>query len=175
MKIGLMRHFKVNLPYKNIITTEEFKNWICKYDEAELCDYHNCIIDQCYSSDLYRAIETAKHIYKDRLRETSLLREIPMSPITNKNIRLHRLIWMISSRIAWRLNHKSQSEGYRDTEKRIRRFINEIITLQTDSILIVTHGYIMRLLKKELKIQGFKGPKFIKPINGKLYMFERLK
>ena len=68
MKIGLVRHFKVDCPHKVMMTSKEFREWSEKYE-------HACILkkkvnmsgihwDVCYCSDLERAVETAKEVFR---------------------------------------------------------------------------------------------------------------
>ncbi len=36
MKIGLVRHFKVDCPHKMMMTSEEFREWSEKYEHARI-------------------------------------------------------------------------------------------------------------------------------------------
>ena len=47
-----------------------------------------------------------------------------------------------------------------------------ISSYETD-VLVVSHGFIMRLIRKELFKVGFKGKNFIKAKNGQLYVYEK--
>jgi broad specificity phosphatase PhoE len=179
MKIGLVRHFEVLLkkpPRKKFLTQSEILEWLEEYDRAEIekarTSLKNVPWQRCYSSDLPRAITTAKEIYKGEIVATEALRELRLNPIFKADVKLPYLIWPLIIRIAWLVNHKSQITYKLESFKRIKNFIDEILSLRLENILIVSHGVIMYYLRKELKKRGFRGPKFSIPVNGELYIFE---
>ena len=128
--------------------------------------------EKCYCSDLTRAIKTAESIYNKNLQMTELLREVVMYPMRKSEFKIPSVIWSISSRFAWKINHKSQLETINDTKKRAKIFLQQLGMNKSESILIVSHGFFLLTLVKELKMLGFKGnvPKRIK--NGYLYILE---
>lgn len=175
MKIGLVRHFKVMDDSKNLwMTSSEFNNWVEYYDQCDLkaaegVEEHDW--EACYSSDQLRALKTAKQLFDGKIQITELLREIGIHAYMQKPIKLHRSMWLIFSRLGWLFNHRSQ-EAKRHTLLRAQRIINEIEQSQHSSILVVSHGAFMTVLRDELKRRGYKGPAFLKPVNGKVYLFE---
>jgi len=181
MRIGLVRHFEVLLkkpPRKKVITQSELIDWLEEYDRAEIEKARTSLQDidwqRCYSSDLPRAITTAREIYKGEIVATEVLRELQLNPIFKKDVKLPYLLWPVIIRVAWLVNHKSQIKYKLESLKRIKDFIDELLSLHLENILIVSHGAIMIYLRKELKKRGFKGPKFSLPVNGELYVFEKL-
>ncbi len=78
MKIGLVRHFKVNCPHKTFMTSEEFRNWSEKYEHAGVVSnkvkMYGTEWNICYSSDMTRAVATAKEVYSGNIHVDKLLR-----------------------------------------------------------------------------------------------------
>ena len=76
MKIGLVRHFKVDCPHKVMMTSKEFREWSEKYEHARILkkkvNMSGIHWDICYCSDLERAVETAKEVYQYRSFETAI-------------------------------------------------------------------------------------------------------
>ena len=77
--------------------------------------------------------------------------------------------------MSWIRNHPSQPEIRSLTKVRVKNILDEIIANATeeDNILIVSHAGIMYSIRKELERRGFKGDKFLKAENGKLYLYEK--
>ncbi|KJS83388.1 MAG: hypothetical protein JM58_12795 [Peptococcaceae bacterium BICA1-8] len=178
MKIGLVRHFEVDLPMKKRLSSSEFDELVKLYDLSKIRLGKSTISrvkewDKCYCSDLPRAVETAKHIFQGDIYITVLLREVPLVSIINTNFKLSYVFWLTFGRLGWLFAHKSQPESKSETETRVDKFISEIETQGNLNILIVSHGFIMRLIKDKLRKRGFKGEGFTRAEHGKLYVFER--
>lgn len=177
MIIGLVRHFKVDLSHSRLMTSGDFEQWAMDYDAAGVIE--NEVImrdirwDRCYSSDLPRAITTAKAIYSGEIITTPLLREVPMSPVFNTSFKLPYGFWGVLARFAWLLSHKSQIERRHETRKRIEEFLNMINLEDSSNILVVCHGFLMYYFQKFLKRRGFKGKTIRRVKNGTLYVFEK--
>lgn len=177
MRIGLLRHFKVNCPHKKLMTSKEFLEWTEKYDKSNVfkkhVDMYGIEWDICYVSDLPRAITTAKEVYKDNLIIDKLLREVVNAPfIQTRRIKLPFEIWHICGRLAWFFKFKSQPESRLDTKKRINKFLDSIDWNQ-DNVLIVFHGFMLYNFQKELIRRGFTGEKVRAVKNGVLYQYVR--
>ena len=55
-----------------------------------------------------------------------------------------------------------------------KQLLDEVLTESEDDVLIISHGWIMLELKKELMRRGFYGgARLWRLKNGKLYLFER--
>ncbi|HBW35438.1 histidine phosphatase family protein [Desulfosporosinus sp. BICA1-9] len=150
MRIGLVRHFEVIHSSQKVVTSGEFKEWVRQYDIADvrqipvdLC-YNNW--DLCFSSDLQRALQTAQNISKCKIVTTDLLREVPISPILDTNLRLPVPLWLSLGRMAWLFSHHSQPEKRIQTGKRINDFLTQIMSLRESNILLVTHGFLMFII-----------------------------
>ncbi len=177
MRIGLLRHFKVNCPHKKMMTSEEFRQWSEKYEVSKVIkkkvDMYGIEWDVCYVSDLPRAITTAKEVYSGNLKIDQLLREVDNAPfIHTERIRLPFEVWHICGRLAWYFRSKSQPESVVGTRRRIREFLDRIDWSQ-ENILIVFHGFMLYNFQKELRKRGFVGEKLKLVKNGVLYEYVR--
>lgn len=175
MKIGLVRHFKVDLKRDSFMTSEKYNEYMSKYEETGIIP-NELVVDQnwnkCYCSSMQRAITTAKTIYHGDVIITDRLVEISFAARINTRLPLPYYFWTFINRIAWFRDHISQPEGRTKTLKRIDEIINEILEQEDKNILIVSHAGALYEIRKILRRKGFKGHRFIKARNGKLYVME---
>jgi broad specificity phosphatase PhoE len=177
MKIGLLRHFKVTLGYPGkLVTSYELLKWQQEYNESQIeeveIDHQGQMWSKCISSDLERAKITASRAFKGKISFSEDLREMSIYPVIHSKIRLPLWLHVSLIRLAWFLGHKSQKESKREVIARINRVLDEAMA-QGEDILIVGHGGIMMFMRKELLKRGFSGPKFSRPKNAKVYIFEK--
>lgn len=177
MRIGLVRHYKVNKqnPRKLLVSTDEALQWFREYDESDIepgeTDLGGIDWEHCYSSDQKRAIHTAQLIYEGTISQTEVLREIPLPPL-RVNIKLPFMLWVLLLGLSRHTNR--QARAVMETAKlNINRFLDELTESGRQNVLIVSHGALMAEFRKELKRRGFRSPRFTYPENGKLYIFER--
>lgn len=179
MKVGLVRHFKVQLEYpdKPFVTPDEVTAWFDQYDLAGVdeveVDLGGVAWKRCYASDLPRAVKTAQRIYPGEVIIREELREIPVFPLIKRQVKLPFLAWAVLVRLAWLVRHKSQQENMAAVKERINAVLDEILSRSDEDVLIVSHAALMIFLRKELLRRGFTGPSFRTAENGKLYLFER--
>lgn len=181
MRIGIIRHFKVNYHKSLFMTSEDFKEWEDNYNKSDVIKKDVELMgvkwDKCYSSTLIRAIITAQHVYKEDIVKNDLIRETIIDPIFKSNFKLPYWFWAVSGRLAWYFNHKSQEENKIITKDKARKFVDalqeEAKKEGTENILIVTHGFFMYSLQKELRKRGFIGKLITSPKNGILYLYEK--
>lgn len=176
MKIGLLRHFKVTLGYPSkLVTSQELLIWQQEYNESRIeevqIDHRGQKWSKCYSSDLERAKITASKAYEGNIIFLEDLREMSLYPVIHTEMRLPLWLHVTLIRIAWFLGHKSQKESKKEVITRINSVLDKSIAHGED-ILIVGHGGIMMFMRKELLKRGFSGPKFNRPENAKVYIFE---
>lgn len=176
MKIGLVRHFKVDCPHKFMMTSEEFRAWSEKYEHARILkkkvNMSGIHWDICYCSDLERAVETAKEVYSGNILVDKLLREVDNAPfIHTDRIKLPFPVWHFCGRLAWFFKSKSQPEDIKGTRRRVRRFFRQI-DWSKDNVLIVSHGFLIFNFIYELFRLGFIGKEVRRVKNGILYLYE---
>ena len=179
MKLGLVRHYKVIINEKNILSASEFAQAMEKYDTSPVQE-NGLVInssewDICYCSTLARARTTAESVYNKEIIFTDLLVEVPISPFTKFNIKLPSFMWHIGARIAWYFSHNSQRESISGTQKRIEQFYELISKSGHKNILVVAHGYFLRMFYNEMKKMGFMGEVDVNIQNGKLYKISKAK
>lgn len=184
MKIGLVRHFKVDAPYiEGEVTAKEFTKWMKDYDEIEVIPTEVNLRDvnwnKCYASDLYRARVTARSIYEGEIIESPLIREVDLSFTDDFQNSIDRKVpfleWSLYSMTNWSKSSGIVSETIDQSRERVDRFLRELFDLTdiTNNILIVCHGMIMTVLDEELKKRGFKGETVVSAKNGELFLYER--
>lgn len=159
MKITVIRHGKVDMKWKKWYTAEQFNMDCSNYDLAPLCPFDNetkdNTQDDIYVSTLKRSRETAEKLFERKdFIENKLLNEVPLKSFCDCKFCLPLWIWNIVGRLQWLLNSKRQIEGKNETENRADTLIEELMQRNKDGVLI-THGFFMRTMMKELKRYGF--------------------
>ncbi|MGI6451906.1 MAG: histidine phosphatase family protein [Syntrophomonadaceae bacterium] len=181
MRIGLVRHFPATrgFPHKlKLLTLGEFFQWLDEYEISDI-EYGQVNLGgikfrKCFSSDLPRAVKTARLIYDGKIITMKALREFHPQLFIKRNLKLPFFLWIILARLSWLINHKTLLKSKQDFQQRVRAALDEILLTSDDDILIVSHGVLMFVLRQELLRKGFTGPKFKIPSYGKLYLFQRV-
>ena len=175
MKIGLLRHFKVKLkfPGKLLVSYDEVFKWYENYGtaEVEVKDVDLCGVDwkKCYSSPLYRAAITTGSVYKKEVTVIDDLKELDALPLLNKKSRMPFLLWGLMLKI----KSTQKNDITNEFESKISDFLNDMLKNNSDDVLIISHGFVMTFIQKELKKKGFKGDNFFVPAYGKVYLYEK--
>ena len=176
MKIALVRHFKVKkkFPKKFLVNYSELTKWFEEYNLAEI-EYNPSNLNDnqwnvCYSSPAKRAIETTLILHDSKPLIVSELKELNVLSLMNRKLRLPFIIWGILVRQKSLSNNEITSLFKKD----ISSFVDLILSKNESNVLIVSHGFVMMYLLKELKKRGFVGRNFNTPINGKIYKYEQL-
>ncbi|MDF9845098.1 MULTISPECIES: histidine phosphatase family protein [unclassified Paenibacillus] len=181
MRIGLVRHFKVeHPPLRGWVTGDQFNQWVAGYDEAGIlleagADY-GANWKYCICSDLSRAIHTARHIFAGEIKYSPELREIGVAAAGGRlsGFKLPSVCWMVLGRMLWLMGHSSQPESRRDITQRINNVLDHIEGRpEPTDVLLVTHGALMKLLERELRRRAYYGQRMNHPRNGQLYVYEK--
>lgn len=160
MKITMIRHGKVNMNWKKWCTSEEFDRDCEKYDNAPIhCieeSMQQDVVEDIYISTLTRTRETATQLFGEQeFLTTELLNEVPLKSFFSCKIPVPLWIWNVGGRLQWLLQKKRQPERRRETEQRADALIEKLVERDRDCIL-VSHGFFMRTLQKELGKYGFQ-------------------
>jgi len=165
MKIGLVRHFKVNHPFPDqaLLSKSDVIKWFEEYDSTENIQYQevdlgNTHWKRCYSSTMIRAVNTAHHIYNGEIVKIDKLQELKILHRLSEKIKLPFLIWGIIVRLTSFSYNKDNDEF----KNGIATFIDKIITNNESDTLIVSHWFVMREIRKVLLKRGFVGDKNFK-------------
>jgi broad specificity phosphatase PhoE len=162
LKIGLLRHFKVKIVYprKILLSHDELVRCFIEYDSADI-ESENVDISavkwkKCYASTMKRAKETAETIYNGEIIFTDDLVELNVLPQLNRKLRMPLTFWAV---LTWIVTRRKGS-------------ITDKLAENNEDVLIVSHGFVMSSIRKELKKRGFKGHYFQLAAHNKLYIFE---
>lgn len=177
MKLGIVRHFQIPHNRMQFVDGPGFDAWTEWYDTTEVkakaVPPAGPEWDHCLCSDLPRALFTAKTVFGGTIEATPLLREVPFSPFLPRGLKLPLLAWQATSRLGWWLDHASQRENRTQSKARIAAFVRKLKAEHADrNVLIVTHGFLMQWLQKELTAAGFRGKVPTRPMGGTIYLFE---
>ncbi len=184
MKIGLVRHFKVDAPYiEGKVTAKEFTGWMKEYDDIEVIptevDLKDIEWNKCYCSDLYRARITAKTIYGGEIIESPLIKEVDLTFTKEFQNSVDRKVpfleWSLYSMMSWAKSSHIVTETIDESRDRVDKFLRQLfeVTDIENNVLLVCHGMIMTILDEELKKRGFKGDTVVSALNGELFLYER--
>lgn len=176
MQVGLVRHFKI--PYRKWqwLDSDGYATFLRWYDDQEGHErestHPHIRWQHCYSSDILRARATAERLGGVTPTTLSMLREIPQAPMFSTRLKMPLIVWHVLSRIGWWCNHSSQAEGRKASLARVQRIIEWLRTLpEGQSSLVVTHGYLMYVLRRELKRAGWAGHIPLHPQGGEIYLW----
>ena len=178
MNIVIIRHGKVKYTWKKWYTAEEFDQACSDYDNSPIEEEKYSIPDTEYGniiiSGLSRTYDTAKNLQvKGKFKSTDLINEVPLKSSLNTKAKLPLWFWNISGRVQWFFNSSRQVEGRRQTRRRARRFA-KILSKGNRDCLVVTHGFFMHTLLRELKKAGFEiGKTHSKYKNGEFVVAEK--
>ncbi|MEK3794203.1 histidine phosphatase family protein [Paenibacillus sp. FSL R7-0204] len=187
MKLGLIRHFKVDLkPQRTWLTGEQFNQWVQEYELAPIQAPEHEIGGQrwtlCLCSDQERAVLTASYFEARKFVYTELLREISVTAPRLKTIRLSGLrlpvnLWLVLGRLFWSVGHSSQAESKAAVLRRADKVIDSLLiddeaSAQEGCVLIVSHGAFMKILDRRLRRRGYEAERMRYPRNGQIFMYE---
>ncbi|HEY8366779.1 MAG TPA: histidine phosphatase family protein [Bacteroidia bacterium] len=176
MNIGLVRHFKVDypLPLLKLATLDEVSSWFNEYDNCKDLKVSKwepspTKWDIAFCSTMHRAKITAQCIYDGLIHEKEELVEFDIIPHLPKYKKLPFLFWGIISKKQLDKDFPAKKEF----ENKIDLFIDEILKLEEQNILIVSHWFVMQSIRKSLLKQGFTGPQHNSREYGKLYLYSK--
>lgn len=177
MRIGLIRHFSVEqqLP-SGWITAAELNIWRQKYDASPVIlgktDLGSIQWTHCISSDLERAVATAKEVFCGPVEQSMLLREPDFVQFRTGGLRLPVWIWRWILGLLWATGRQSQ-RACRDEFHRRVVDTADLLEDKAGDILVVSHAGMMAYLSTEFRRRGFFGPKLRIPKHATLYIFEK--
>lgn len=176
MRIGLLRHFPVEHPFPTgWRTAAELHEWRQTYDASPAmgeADLGSVPWAHCLSSDLERAVVTARAVFAGDIQHTPLLREAEFVPLQTGNLRLPVLVWRWVLRLIWATGHSSQRACRDDFQRRIRE-TSDLLETQPQDTLVVSHAGLMIYLSAELNRRGYTGAKLRMPKHATLYLYEK--
>jgi broad specificity phosphatase PhoE len=158
MEIIIYRHAEPKVSANEIISGTEFTLWVRRYNASGVFanEWSGEKEDVVYTSDLKRSFETGKLIGKHVIQD-SLFREAEVPLIRFPSMRLKAKVWLSISRSLWLLGLSTRCESFKEARHRTKRIIQkiELQCLEDKKIVIIGHGFLNRLIKKELLHQGW--------------------
>jgi len=181
MIVGLMRHYHIGTvpgTFPLFFTPQDFLAYLYALDQTQalLPAVRPAVskdFETCMTSDLPRALDTARHAYHGPAILIPELRELPVSPVTSLPVRLPLWLWLGLGRLAWLAGHGSQLPAKQEYLDGIRSVTDRILDTGCPSLLVVSHGISLYFLRRELRKRGFKGPGRRIPARGEVLLYER--
>lgn len=174
-RIYLLRHAEVAIEKPGWGKAEKVREYKKQYKAApvkqEIPGKLHAIADslsaisKIYTSNLPRSQQTARLLFGDSAPfvTDSRLNEIEYPVLNNKLIKLPVKFWLSLSRGLWMLNlNKKEFNSLKEEKDRIRELAIELtaISEKEENVFIVGHGFLNRLLLKELKNTGWEVERF---------------
>ena len=160
MRVVIIRHAEVDFRWSRRCTSEKFDLECRKYDFSPIKNVTYNILQDAYQkiyvSKLSRSQDTAKVLFPNgECFESGLINEVPLKSSFNSKISMPLWFWNLSGRLQWLINCRRQTEGRRQTRKRAKEFV-ELIRNDDMDVAVVTHGFYMHTLLKEMRKAGFR-------------------
>ena len=160
MKIVIIRHAEVDFVWSRRCSSKEFDSECGLYDSSPIKETvrskPQIRYSKIYISILSRSHDTAEKLFpNEEYIRSELINEVPLGSSFDTKRELPLWFWNTTGRLQWFFNCKRQSEGRKQTIERARRFVQMICEDNADCV-IISHGFFMHTLIKEIKKAGFK-------------------
>lgn len=160
MKVTVIRHAEVNFCWSRQCTSKGFDLDCSEYDSSPVRESVYNIprirYEKIYTSELSRSKDTAVRIFPEgQFIKSGLINEVPLRSSFDTKKKMPLWFWNFTGRLQWFVNSSRQAEGCRQTSERARQFVMMIVNDNTDCA-VVTHGFYMHTLLREMKKAGFR-------------------
>ena len=160
MRVVIIRHAEVNFRWSRRCTSEKFDAECRKYDHSPIRNVTYSIpqiaYQRIYVSELSRSRDTAGMLFPEgKYYESGLINEVPLNSSFDTKRNMPLLFWNVTGRLQWLMNCSRQAEGRRQTRERAKKFA-ELISKDNMDAAVVTHGFFMHTLLREMKKAGFR-------------------
>ena len=174
LQIVLARHGRPDLPAeaRRPISGRDIGRWYRDYNESGILDgaapaqlrdaarAAGCVV----ASDLRRAIESAACLTsRDCIRVEASLREVGFPESLDSSMRLSPNLWVFIARAAQMLDRRDDEGGRPAVRARAASVAATLSQLAGDhqSVVAIGHGWFNRFIARELRRQGWRGPRFL--------------
>jgi broad specificity phosphatase PhoE len=174
LRIVLARHGRPDLPAeaRRPISGREIGAWYRSYNESgivgaaapihlrEAARGARCVV----ASDLRRSIESAACLTPaDTVRVEASLREVGFPESLDSSLRLSPSLWVFLARAAQMLDRYDDEGGRPAVRARASRVAATLAQLARDHqrVVAIGHGWFNRFVARELRRQGWHGPRFV--------------
>jgi broad specificity phosphatase PhoE len=173
-QIVLARHGRPDLPAeaRQRITGRDLGRWYRGYDASgilasveppaalrEAARTAGCVV----ASDTRRAIESAARLTTDTVRIEAALREVGFPESLDSSLRLAPMLWVFIARGAQMLNRDDDEGGRAAVRTRAARVAVRLADLagEHQHVVAIGHGWFNRFVARELRREGWQGPRFV--------------
>ncbi len=159
MKVILIRHFKVDHPWKNSCSYQEFLEDIATYNikpviEPKELDFP---AEKVYISTLPRTEATAKFLKGNKtIIKTALIDEVDFSGRSRIKFSLSNSLWYLIAALKWQFNSRRVNETIRHTRNRAAEFL-KLIEEKNEDCIVVSHGMFLLVLMNLMTNKGYSG------------------
>lgn len=165
MKIILMRHGKPALENYHAVAARDMVDWIADYNRSEIgtdAATQEAIaavrdIGLATTSSAPRALTSLAALGKAPASEDTTFREAALPVVRVPLLRLSPFIWAFVFRLLWLCGVTKDSESYAQAKRRSRQAADKLAALASgrDSVLLLGHGFMNRLIARQLLLQGW--------------------
>jgi broad specificity phosphatase PhoE len=174
-RIVLARHGRPDLPAeaRQPICGREIGRWYRSYDASgivagaevptalrDAARAAGCVV----ASDTRRAIESAARLTAaDTIRIEASLREVGFPESLDSSLRLSPNLWVFIARAAQMLDRHDDEGGRAAVRTRAAAMADTLAQLADDhrSVVAIGHGWFNRFVARELRRQGWHGPRLV--------------
>jgi len=165
MKIILMRHGKPALENYRAVAARDMVDWIADYDPADIgtdaappaAIAAARDIGLAATSTAPRALTSLAALGKAQAIEDTTFREAALPVVSVPLLSLSPFTWVFVFRLLWLCGVAKDSESYAQAKQRSRQAADKLAALAggPDSILLLGHGFMNRLIARQLLRQGW--------------------
>ena len=169
-----MRHGRSALPFPTRwINPAEFRDWIAVFNRTGIAvdslppdDLRGMIDDSVaiVCSDYPRSIESAARLAPNlRPNISAEFREVGRPLQVNLSIRLPLKLWDRCSVVLWKAGLISADESFQAACRRAQEAARQLVSLAQASsrVLLVGHGMLNAMIGRELRGEGWHGPRHV--------------
>ena len=160
MIVAVIRHAKVNMKWKLMMSSAGYDKGCADYDAADVMPVTVSLpeanFERIYVSALPRTTATARQVFEDReFDKTALINEVPERSGFDTGLRLPMFFWSAVSRIQWFFNVPRQPETRAQTRLRAKKAA-QYLSQKNEDCAVFSHGFFMIFLLQEMEKQGFQ-------------------
>ena len=170
MKIVILRHGKPKIENSSLLSALDFGYWVSSYDNAPIDEGHlppQKIVDLAAScsfvvcSSLQRSAESASLLgVSDVALYDPMFKECEMPHAHWRWPKLPLGVWSLSFRLFQFFGYSPNAETFKQAKRRASVCAQQLQDWATkhESVLFVGHGFLNRLVARELRQLGWVGP-----------------
>ena len=149
------------------LTWREYVDWWAQYEAGSLLEPQSApdtlreVVSNCdivVSSSRPRAIQSAqKATGLTSFEQSDLFIEANLPPPMLTGLRFLPKTWNVLSRIAWAFGHALDGESVTEAKARAEHAAQDLVRkAEQGDVYLAAHGWFNRMMRPELKRQGFK-------------------